>query len=364
MLIGGENEAGPLSSVETLGFAADCMVPHLPEKRYGAGSFITPESETDGKLAVCGGWWDGKPSSTDCLTLNKEKGRWERGHLKGVQDGVGGVKSVVSMENDGVYLVHSASMSFMAENTKEWVEKEVPIADIQCATSIGEFSFLIFGGRTLKTVREFISVIKNTRNLTDDSQDELEVGWQEQTNWPNLQVARRGPGCGATTDIVIVAGGVSGWQEILDTVEVLQIKTKALGTGGRMAQARAFFSLVPVGETFIRLLAVGGKGAGGVTLASTEWFHHDDNEWEEGPVLDNPRSSLAASLVPVDLVCGSLANGTFCQTEKNNICSECTLQGEDFVCQTEGFEGEKCDEQKCPLRLEEKAPKQESQSTG
>ena len=364
MLIGGENEAGPLSSVETLGFAADCMVPHLPEKRYGAGSFITPESETDGKLAVCGGWWDGKPSSTDCLTLNKEKGRWERGHLKGVQDGVGGVKSVVSMDNFGVYLVHSASMSFMAENTKEWVEKEVPIADIQCATSIGEFSFLIFGGRTLKTVREFISVIKNTRNLTDDSQDELEVGWQEQTNWPNLQVARRGPGCGATTDIVIVAGGVSGWQEILDTVEVLQIKTKALGTGGRMAKARAFFSLVPVGETFIRLLAVGGKGAGEVTLASTEWWNHDDYVWEEGPVLDNPRSSLAASLVPVDLVCGSLANGTFCQTEKNNPCSECTLEGEDFVCQTEGFEGEKCDEQKCPLRLEEKAPKQESQSTG
>ena len=135
-----------------------------------------------------------------------------------------------------------------------------------------------------------------------------------------------------------------------------------------MIQARAFFSLVPVGETFIRLLAVGGKGAGGVTLASTEWWNNDDYDWEEGPVLDNPRSSLAASLVPVGLVCGSLVNGTFCQTEQNHVClptSECTLQGEDFVCQTEGSEeGEKCDKQKCPLHLEEKAPHQQSQSTG
>ena len=125
------------------------------------------------------------------------------------------------------------------------------------------------------------------------------------------------------------------------------------------------------GETFIRLLAVGGEGVDGMTLKTTEWWNHDDDEWEEGPVLDNPRSSLAAALVPVDLVCGSLVNGTFCQTEQNNVClptSECTLQGEDFVCQTEGSEeGEKCDKQKCPLHLdppEEKAPKQESQSTG
>ena len=217
----------------------------------------------------------------------------------------------------------------------------------------------------MKTVREFISVIKKadgSRNLTEESR--AEEGWQEETKWPKLQQARRGPGCGATTDIVIVAGGVSGWHEILDTVEIYQLKSRALGIGGRMIQARAFFSLVPVGETFIRLLAVGGEGVDGMTLKTTEWWNHDDDEWEEGPVLDKPRSSLAASLVPVDLVCGSLVNGTFCLTEQNNVCSECTLQGEDFVCQTEGSEGEKCDEQKCPLHLEEKAPKQESQSTG
>ena len=114
MLIGGDSESGPLSSVETVGFAADCMVPDLPEKRYGAGSF-----ESNGKLTLCGGWWDGKPNSTDCLALNKEEGRWERGHMKGVSDRAGGVKSVVSVTGLGVYLVHSSSISFMAEDATD-----------------------------------------------------------------------------------------------------------------------------------------------------------------------------------------------------------------------------------------------------
>ena len=134
-----------------------------------------------------------------------------------------------------------------------------------------------------------------------------------------------------------------------------------------MAQARAFFTLVPVGETFIRLLAVGGEGENGVSLKTTEWWNQDESEWEEGPVLDNPRSSLAASLVPAKLVCGSLANGTFCQTEQGNTCSvtsECTLQGEDFVCETEESAEEKCDKEKCPLHDKIKAPKQDSQNTG
>jgi hypothetical protein len=326
------------------------------------------------------------------------EGRWERGRLKGVPDGAGGVKSVVSMESIGVYLVLSASMSFMAENTKDWVEMEVPITDVQCATLINEFTFLIFGGRTLKSVREFISVIKEADTTTtttattiatatttttttttttigpgDDGEKTRVEGWQDTLNgWQDLKQQRRGPGCGATADIVIVAGGVSGWQEILDTVEIFQLKSKALGTGGRMSQARAFFSLVPFGETFIRLIAIGGEGVNGVSLNTTEWWNQDDYEWEEGPELDNPRSSLAVSLVSADLVCGSLANGTFCQTEQGKNCSatsECTLQGEDFVCETEGSGEEKCDEEKCPLHLEMKArqikaPIQDSQSIG
>ena len=68
VLMGGDAKDGPTSSVEPLGFPANCMIPDLPEKRYGAGSFVAPQ--LDGQLTVCGGWWDGKPNSTDCLTLN------------------------------------------------------------------------------------------------------------------------------------------------------------------------------------------------------------------------------------------------------------------------------------------------------
>ena len=72
------------------------------------------------------------------------------------------------------------------------------------------------------------------------------------------------------------------------------------------------------------------------------------------------------------IVCGSLANGTFCQTEKGSSClttSECTMQGEDFVCETEESAEEKCDKEKCPLHLEmdarqTKAPIQDSQNIG
>ena len=117
VLMGGDAKDGPTSSVEPLGFPANCMIPDLPEKRYGAGSFVAPQ--LDGQLTVCGGWWDGKPSSTDCLTLNKEEGRWERGHLKGTPGGTGAVKGVISVDGIGVYLVHSSSMSFLARSTQE-----------------------------------------------------------------------------------------------------------------------------------------------------------------------------------------------------------------------------------------------------
>ena len=367
VLIGGDTRDGPLTSVEPLGFPSGCMIPNLPEKRYGAGSFVAPQ--LDGQLTVCGGWWDGKPNSTDCLTLNKEEGRWERGHLKGTPDGVGGVKGVISIDEVGVYLVHTASMSFLAQDATDWNIKETPLADIQCATKINERGMLVVGGRKLTSVREFTSKEKKaSQRQSNSSQNETakESEWQDPTRWPRLYQGRRGPGCGATNEVFIVAGGITGWDVILDTVEIFQLKSRALGAGGIMIQARAFFSLVPVGETFIRLLAVGGEGVNGVTLNTTEWWNQDDNDWEEGPELDTPRSSPAASFVPVKLVCGSLTNGSFCETMQGNACTECavTEEGDDFVCSIGDSVDEMCDKQKCPLRLHEKAPNLAAQNTG
>ena len=72
-LLGGQSTDGQLASIETFGFD-NCSIPPLPETRYGFGSFITPTEPP--QLAVCGGWWTGKPISTDCLTLNLTSGQW------------------------------------------------------------------------------------------------------------------------------------------------------------------------------------------------------------------------------------------------------------------------------------------------
>ena len=103
LVLGGQTKEGPLSSVETFGFE-NCTIPPLPETRYAFGSFIAPTQPP--QLAVCGGWWMGKPNSTDCLTLNVTSGQWERGTFTNGLLG-DGVRGVVEVEGQGVFVVHS-----------------------------------------------------------------------------------------------------------------------------------------------------------------------------------------------------------------------------------------------------------------
>ena len=66
-LMGGKDPSlSGLTSTEVVGFK-NCTLPDLPEWRYNHGSFVTE----CGSLAVCGGWWQGKPFSPDCLVLNR-----------------------------------------------------------------------------------------------------------------------------------------------------------------------------------------------------------------------------------------------------------------------------------------------------
>ena len=120
--------------------------------------------------------------------------------------------------------------------------------------------------------------------------------------WPSLETKRRGPACAATMEHLIVAGGVSGWHEVLDSVEVFHIESKALRRGGHLRQPRAFFKVIPVGTKHPRMLAVGGQNETSI-LGTTEWWEEEDNDWEEGPSLSTERSSFAAILAQSDLVC-------------------------------------------------------------
>merc|ERR1719167_258844 len=103
LVLGGQSQEGQLSSVETFGFE-NCTIPPLPESRYGFGSFLTPTDPP--QLAVCGGWWMGKPNSSDCLTLNVVSGQWERGMFTNglLEDGVQGV---INLDGEGIFVVHS-----------------------------------------------------------------------------------------------------------------------------------------------------------------------------------------------------------------------------------------------------------------
>ena len=69
-----------------------------------------------------------------------------------------------------------------------------------------------------------------------------------------------------------------------------------------MREPRALFSLVPVGSTHLRLLAVGGQ-SGSLVLGSTEWYDQEENEWSEGPTLETGRKSFGALMAPVEVAC-------------------------------------------------------------
>ena len=111
-LIGGRGpSSNGLLSAEVVGLD-NCTLPDLPEWRYNHGSFVTEW----GSLAVCGGWWDGKPFSSDCLVLDKTSKRWERGLLG---SSFGNTVLGVANMDVGTYLIHPTTSSFLPSGKQE-----------------------------------------------------------------------------------------------------------------------------------------------------------------------------------------------------------------------------------------------------
>ena len=130
---------GPLSSVETFGFEDDnsCNIPKLPETRYGFAAFKTFSNQ----LAVCGGWWEGKPNSTDCLTLDQSEAQWVRGAFKGSLSGEG-VRGVATFEDHGIHIIHSWSTSFLEKGNDTWVQGMRTPIEVECACKVSDSSFM------------------------------------------------------------------------------------------------------------------------------------------------------------------------------------------------------------------------------
>ena len=311
LLLGGQSTEEQLASIETFGFE-DCTIPPLPETRYGLGSFIIPTQPP--QLAVCGGWWMGKPISSDCLTLNVTSGQWERGTFNnGLHED--GVRGLVDIEGHGIYAIHSTGMLFLAPASKSWVAGPAFQTSAVCGCKVSSTNFVTIHMSDTNNVREYsVSNGGEARPLPKDV-------------WPNLLTKRRGPGCSATPYHLVVAGGVSAWDEVLTSVEVFHIATKALKKGGNLQQARAYFQVIPVGSTHPRLLAVSGQN-GISTVDTTEWWNEEENSWEDGPSLSKGRSNFAALLAPPHLVCSEIDPPAHsCPAAQGETCVFPTVEG-------------------------------------
>ena len=278
LLIGGKDSNNrSLSSIEVISLD-NCSVPDLPERRNNHGSFMTGW----GSLAVCGGWWAGKPISSDCLVLNTTSSQWERGILGNVLGST--VLGVVSLDV-GTYFVHRTTSSFLPSGGREWIAGPNPPVVLQCATGISANSFLAFGRRS---VRQFDS------RIAGSSSDE---GWLPDGEWPNLQVERYGPECATFDDMCIVAGGRNKRGELLKSVEIIFINSKFLGKAEDMLKPRSNFNLVVLGTT---LLALGGDKE-----TSIEMWEGVGEPWKEASMnLANSRSYFSA-LASTSSVCSA-----------------------------------------------------------
>ena len=116
------------TSSEILGAENEnCLVPKLPELRVGHTTFVL----NSGQVATCGGWWAGKPTSSDCLLLNRTSKQWERSILGGLKgdEVVGSVTTIF-----GVYAFHFNSISFLLKDTFDWIDGPKPPTTIECST--------------------------------------------------------------------------------------------------------------------------------------------------------------------------------------------------------------------------------------
>ena len=233
----------------------------------------------------------GKPTSTDCLTLNVTSGQWERGRFTNGLLG-DGVRGVITMEGQGVFVVHNDGISVLAPGSDTWVAGPMFQTSAVCGCNISDTSFVTIHLIDAHNVREYFVTNGKPEALALDS-------------WPSLSTKRQGPGCGATSQHLVVAGGVADWDEVLATVEVFHIETKALKRGGNLRQARAYFQIIMVGSTHPRLLVAGGQN-GTFTLGTSEWWEEEENSWEEGPALSTLRSNFGAIMAPPHLACSEM----------------------------------------------------------
>lgn len=252
----------------------------------------------------------GKPKSTDCLTLNVTSGLWERGTFANGLVG-DGVRGMISLEGQGIFAIHSTGLSVLAPGSDTWEAGPMFPTPVECGCNVSSKSFVTIHLDDTHNVRQYSVANGRARPEPKDS-------------WPNLLTKRYGPGCGASSYHLVVAGGVSASDEVLTSVEVFHIETKALKRGGNLQQARSYFQVIPLGSMHSRLLAVGGTN-GTSTVDTSEWWEEEEDSWEEGPPLTTGRSNFAALMTMPQLLCFDIDPSAHSCTVEEDTEQTCTF---------------------------------------
>ena len=301
------------TSSEILGAENEnCLVPKLPELRVGHTTFVL----NSGQVATCGGWWEGKPTSSDCLLLNTTSKQWERGMLGGLK----GNTVVGTITNQfGVFAFHRTTSSFLAKDSIEWIDGPKPPTTIECSTGIPDGTILTIGGAGGREVRQYRP---SAASPTADS------GWLPAETWQDLQIGRHRPGCVVFQNMAIIAGG---WQfstsplAPLASIEVIYLEVKARGMGLPMLMPRAGFWLVVLGLKDPQLVALGGDSN------TTEWTRDPvGGEWYFGPQLEEERGGAAAVVVDKKICSRSPPPPTTCPTQGGGSCVFPFIDGKDL----------------------------------
>ena len=164
-----------------------------------------------------------------------------------------------------------------------------------CAVAISPTSFLVFHK---KEIREFDASTAGPTSIQ---------GWAEETKWPKLETSRRRwLGCAKLGDDKVVIAGGSDSQTMHQTTEILDLSTRTLSQGGKMATPRRWFRIISFYDSGVfRTLAVGGSD-GVKDLNTVEEWQLKTESWSTVETqLKVKRSYFGLVAVNKNLVCPS-----------------------------------------------------------
>ena len=272
-------------------------------------------------IATCGGW---QPSTRDdfnylssCLVLDTSTGQWEENIIGPLLQGGRAGHAAVTLKNRAVYLLggqdrrqeivglsspSSRTTDLLPANSTTW-QKGPPLPiEMEygpCAVAISATSFLVF---YKKEIREFDASIAGPTSSQ---------GWAR-GRWPKMETSRHGwPGCAKVgEDKVIIAGGWHGmeWhgEGILQTTEILDLSSRTIRNGGKMATPRSRFHIITFNNNGdFTTLALGGRDDDNDLKTVEEWNPVTESWSTVETQLKEKRTIFGAVAAPKRLICPS-----------------------------------------------------------